>query len=165
MKRISPRWCGGFLLGLLLTLGQACTGTTEPPPTSPSDAGTDGGDTDTTTRRPYVVFVVDRSSTMILPIDTTDPDCRLGDGSVCGTQGRDDCPPTTCPTRWRTVKAMVEPFLAAHATKARFGLAFFPATMGSGSSPEELCRSVTECDLKDSCRSDKLKPRHLVDAP
>jgi hypothetical protein len=142
MRRTFPRWCGGLLPGLLLALGLACSNP-EQRPTGP-DGGTTDPDGGTASRKPYVVFVVDRSATMIWPIDTANPACRMADSTVCGTQGLDNCDPSRCPTRMSTVKAQLEMFLSSHATRARYGLAFFPATASGSSSPAESCSASTQ---------------------
>lgn len=155
MKRVFPRWCGGLLLALLLVLEPACSDSEQSP--AGMDAGTDGGapippggdggttlgDGGTSSRKPHVVFVVDRSATMIWPADTSDPDCRMADNSICGTQRVDNCINSICPTRLGTTKTLMEVFMASHATDARFSLAFFPATSG-GSSAEEMCRASSQ---------------------
>ncbi|MDY7229366.1 vWA domain-containing protein [Hyalangium rubrum] len=110
--------------------------------------GADGGipepDGGTASRKPYVVFVVDRSATLIFPVDANDPDCQMADNSLCGTQGQDNCNPALCPTRLGTLKAELEQFLSSHATQARYGLAFFPATTTGSSTLEEACSSSSQ---------------------
>jgi hypothetical protein len=87
---------------------------------------------------------VDRSATLIFPLDTTNPACRLADDSVCGTQGVDNCDQTRCPTRLRTVQSQIETFLASHPSEARYGLAFFPATESDGSTVPLSCQAPTQ---------------------
>ena len=137
MNRRPPRWCGGLLLGVLLALAPACSNP-EQPPEDP-----DGGDP-APARKPYVVFVVDRSTTMNLPIDTADPDCRTANNNVCGAPGQDSCDLSRCPTRLSSVQTQLELFLASHATQARYGMAFFPATTSGGSTPSESCRAASQ---------------------
>jgi hypothetical protein len=71
-----------------------------------------------------VVFVVDRSASILFPIDTTNTACRLADNTVCGTQGVDNCDQTRCPTRLRTVQLQLETFLSIEGrTGALLGVA------------------------------------------
>ncbi|WP_224241203.1 vWA domain-containing protein [Hyalangium gracile] len=81
---------------------------------------------------------------MISPLDTTNPNCRMGDNTLCGTQGQDNCDLSRCPTRLSTVKTQLETFLSSHATQARYGLAFFPATESGSSTAAESCRSFSQ---------------------
>jgi hypothetical protein len=91
-----------------------------------------------------VVFLVDRSATMIYPIDMADPDCRMPDSTVCGTQGQDNCVPAVCPTRLGEVRLQLEQFITIHATQARYGLAFFPATASGGTAPVGACSASAQ---------------------
>lgn len=141
MKPMSPRWCGGCFPGLLLALALACSNAEQPPGSPDGGTGPDGG---TASRKPYVVFVVDRSFSIISPFDPSKSACLLADQTLCGTQGVDNCDPSRCPTRLRTVQSQLETFMANHPSQARYGLAFFPATAAGASTPVEACRAPTE---------------------
>lgn len=69
-------------------------------------------------KKPDVMFLVDISGSMNLPMDPTLPACPTGCyGSSC---------PPECPTRLRAVQRDLYGFLGSHNTDARYGLALFP---------------------------------------
>ena len=74
--------------------------------------------------KPNLMLVLDRSGSMHLPFDPTQPAC----GS-CGQAGQPACDPATCPTRWDTLTSTASDFLTQHGTVARMGVAFYPAAV------------------------------------
>jgi hypothetical protein len=72
--------------------------------------------------KPNLMLVLDRSGSMHLPFDPTQPAC----GS-CGQPGQPACDPATCPTRWDALTSTATDFLTQHGTVARMGVAFYPA--------------------------------------
>jgi len=71
---------------------------------------------------PDVMLVVDRSGSMLLPLDPMDPQCR-----GCTT----NCPPG-CPTRSQALLTTMEQFLSTRGTDARLGLVLFPSNASCG---------------------------------
>lgn len=71
---------------------------------------------------PDVMLVIDRSGSMLQPLNPMDPQCR-----GCTT----NCPPG-CQTRSQALLTTMERFLSASATTARFGLVLFPSNASCG---------------------------------
>jgi hypothetical protein len=90
-------------------------------------------------QKPDLYLLVDRSGSMNLPTDPTDPDCTFADGGTCGTQSDNLCDTSVCPTRWSDMKDAMHSFLSNSGDVARMGLSFFPL---SGSS--DLCAAANE---------------------
>jgi hypothetical protein len=68
-----------------------------------------------------VMLVVDKSGSMLFPVDTNNSNCPSG----CGPAPATNCP-AGCPTRLTEMKAAMGPFLTNQGDIARFGLAVFP---------------------------------------
>ncbi len=76
--------------------------------------------------KPNTMLVFDRSGSLTLPIDSTQPSCHPdGGAATCGTFA-DDCP-ASCVTRDRAIKSTMGSFLTNYGTVARFGMITFPA--------------------------------------
>lgn len=77
-------------------------------------------DVSATKLRPNIVVLLDRSGSMALPIDASDPACPAGCGSGAAC-------PAACPTRISEVRRAMSAFLnGPEGTFARWGLAAFP---------------------------------------
>jgi hypothetical protein len=75
--------------------------------------------------KPDLMLLVDKSGSMVLPTDDTNPACGLPDGGVCGYST--PCNGTTCPTRWSDLNSAMDQFLTDDYSVARMGVTFFPA--------------------------------------
>ncbi|MBL8918328.1 MAG: VWA domain-containing protein [Myxococcaceae bacterium] len=65
-----------------------------------------------------VMFLVDMSGSMNVPMNPAEPTCGSCSGSMC---------PATCPTRISTLREALGAFVQANSTAARYGLTTFPA--------------------------------------
>lgn len=85
-------------------------------------------------KKPNVMLLVDKSGSMLFPINPANPNCTpgCGQGTAC---------PANCPTRIGDLRDAMANFFAQSATDARFGLTFFPSDIGC-SAP-----STTDVDL------------------
>lgn len=71
--------------------------------------------------KPNVMLLVDRSLSMLRPIEPNDPACPSG----CGSSSTNECP-AACPTRMSELKRAMGGFLERSGTVARFGVTAFP---------------------------------------
>jgi hypothetical protein len=71
--------------------------------------------------KPNVMLVVDKSGSMLFPVDTSNSNCPSG----CGPAPSAGCP-ASCPTRLSEMKGAMGEFLTLQGDVARFGLAVFP---------------------------------------
>ena len=71
--------------------------------------------------KPNVMLLVDRSLSMLRPIEPNDPACPSG----CGNSSVNECP-AACPTRMSELKKAMGTFLERSGTVARFGVTAFP---------------------------------------
>ncbi|MFT3835943.1 MAG: adventurous gliding motility lipoprotein CglB [Myxococcaceae bacterium] len=84
--------------------------------------GTMGAGGGTTTPMPNVMFVIDKSGSMLEPMNPNDPNCPSGCGAGAAC-------PAACVTRWGAVSNGLGNFLGSSFTgqTARWGAEFFPA--------------------------------------
>jgi hypothetical protein len=78
--------------------------------------------------RPELMLLLDKSGSMDLPIDPSNPACTVG-GKLCGRKGEVDffaCDTSVCPTRWSELQTAMASFIPATGNLARFGLSTFP---------------------------------------
>jgi hypothetical protein len=115
-------------LASLTLFAMACHG---PGPAPANDEPSDAG---RTARRkvPNVMLVVDKSFSMNLPADPSDPDCKR-DGERCGTNTTNLCDITPdssgrpkCPTRWTELQTAMNKFLPDAGAIASLGMTLFP---------------------------------------
>lgn len=93
--------------------------------------------------KPNVMVLFDRSGSMLLPVEPSDPNCPSG----CGNSASNTCP-TTCPTRLSEAKRALGDFFAHSSASARVGLTLFPT--------DNLCGPPTnvQVELPPSAASD-----------
>src|SRR4051794_19675176 len=63
--------------------------------------------------RPEMMLLGDKSGSMALPVDPSDPDCKTG-GNECGHKGElgfFPCNTSLCPTRWSEMQKAMGSFL------------------------------------------------------
>lgn len=143
-----------FLVGLLAGGFAGCQGYNFDP-VSPNAVG-QGLEEDLAFGRalkPNLMLVVDKSGSMDLPSDPTDPDCGLADGGICGQGKQDLCDPAACPTRWSELQAATGEFLASRGEVARMGLAVFPTSATCGSAEGTAAVVVPVNDSNDDSAS------------
>lgn len=70
--------------------------------------------------KPNLMLLVDKSGSMLLPIDPNDSRCPAGCGTISNP-----CP-GTCPTRWGDLQTAMDSFLRDYGSVARMGLAVYP---------------------------------------
>jgi len=93
--------------------------------------------------KPELMLMVDRSGSMLKPINPADPSCPSGCGSPANK-----CP-ATCPTRWSELKGAMDDFLTTYGGVARMGLTPFtgPFDQATGS----VCNpGIVEVDTSQS---------------
>lgn len=76
--------------------------------------------------RPDLYLLVDRSLSMVDPVDPSASQCAEPDGGVCGEPPNSPCP-ADCPTRWTQMQSAMDGFLTNDGTVARMGLSYFPS--------------------------------------
>lgn len=72
--------------------------------------------------KPNVMVLLDRSGSMLLPVEPNDPACP----SQCGSSASNQCP-AACPTRLTEAKRALSDFFAHSSASARVGLTVFPS--------------------------------------
>lgn len=90
--------------------------------------------------KPNLMLLVDKSGSMDLPADRTDPDCTVDAGVFCGEPSAPDCVtsgPNACATRWSELQGAMGEFLTNNGTVARMGLAVYPTNLRCGITGEE----------------------------
>lgn len=80
--------------------------------------------------KPNLMVLLDTSGSMTQPVDTSDPDCRDGNGNLCGG-GSFNCDVSRCPTRWSEMRSAMASFLSSSGSIARMGLTVYPASQGT----------------------------------
>lgn len=82
--------------------------------------------------KPNLMLLVDKSGSMLAPIDPQNPNCPpgCGSGSTC---------PATCPTRISELRDAMSSLLTQSGADARMGLTFFPAGL--------LCEPASSVDV------------------
>ena len=92
--------------------------------------------------KPNIMLLVDTSGSMTLPVDESDPDCRVlynNEQVICGNSDEVPCNTAVCPTRWTELQAAVPGFLASAGPHVRLGLTTYPDTNGERGL-EAFCR-------------------------
>jgi len=84
--------------------------------------------------KPNLMLLVDKSGSMDLPADRTDPDCILPDAGICGVNKSPLCDSSVCPTRWTELQGAMDDFLGTQGEVARMGLAVYPTNLRCGES-------------------------------
>lgn len=74
--------------------------------------------------KPNMMLLVDKSGSMLFPINPSNPNCPAGCGNTSAA-----CP-ANCPTRISDLRNAMSSFLTQSATDARMGLTFFPIDTG-----------------------------------
>ncbi len=101
-------------------------------------------------RKPNIMMLVDTSGSMMLPVDSADPDCTAlydGERVPCGLDVETACNPAVCPTRWTELQAAVPGFLAQSGAEARFALTTYPDTRGE-SGITAYCRGASSSSVR-----------------
>lgn len=83
--------------------------------------------------KPNVMLLVDNSGSMLLPTNSSSPNCPSG----CGTASN-PCP-GNCPTRVSEMKSAMATFFQTSPTLARFGISKFPT--------DQQCAAATNIDV------------------
>jgi hypothetical protein len=94
--------------------------------------------------KPNMMVLLDTSGSMMLPVDTADPDCSPS-GTLCG-QPNSFCDVTKCPTRWSAMRDAMSSFLTTSGSIARMGLTTYPASMGT-TATQCLASSATKIPI------------------
>lgn len=77
--------------------------------------------------KPNLMLLVDKSGSMDVPTDPSNPNCPSG----CGASKASLCP-GNCPTRWTDLQQAMNNFLGSNGTVARMGMLAFPADATCG---------------------------------
>lgn len=82
--------------------------------------------------KPNLMLMVDKSGSMDLPADSSDGDCVISDGGICGVGKTDPCNTSVCPTRWSELQGAMDDFLSTRGDVARMGLTVYPTNATCG---------------------------------
>lgn len=93
--------------------------------------------------KPDLMLMVDRSGSMLKPIDPANPSCPAG----CGTPSS-PCP-SGCPTRWSELKGAMNDFLTSSGGVARMGLTPFAGPYDPAN-PSQCMPGVVQVDTSQS---------------
>lgn len=99
--------------------------------------------------KPNLMLLVDKSGSMDLPADESDPQCMFTDGGICGRSKGALCDTSVCPTRWSELQGAMNDFLTTQGTVARMGLATYPTNLTCGvdtSSPSKVVVALNQSD-------------------
>ncbi|MCI0573926.1 MAG: adventurous gliding motility lipoprotein CglB [Myxococcaceae bacterium] len=135
--RASRKTVGAFAFGVVMGLVAAGCQTYDFEPVEPISIGRQ--ETAETffavNLKPNVMLLVDKSGSMDLPVDTTDPDCSPG-GVLCGKSSSGTCNTAVCPTRWSELQTAMQAFLVGGGNSSAFlrlGLTSYPQPAPSAS--------------------------------